>query len=342
MGVFMATIKDVAKLSGVTIGTVSRVLNNKKWVSEDCRKRVLAAIKELHYKPQAHARRLRQKQSRVWGILAPHHTKLIRSPFFADILGGIEEAAAENNYRLLLHPLNDTARAQLSYRNLLGDGSADGMFVMNAWSTDVSIRELGEANVPFVLINGKVMGQDDFPYVGVDNRGGVRKALEHLIEMGHERIAMINGRMTTTNALERFQSFQEVLAERKMPLVPEWVTEGNYEENGGYEAAKKIFASLRKPTAILCASDLMAMGAVRALREMDIKVPENVSIVGFDNMEEAHYHDPALTTVSFSGQEMGLLAAQKMIQLLEGEALKSKGTTLQAELIVRDSALPVR
>jgi DNA-binding LacI/PurR family transcriptional regulator len=337
----MATIKDVAKHAGVTIGTVSRVLNNKKWVSEGCRARVQAAIKDLHYKPQAHARRLRQKQSRVWGILAPHHTKLIRSPFFADILGGIEEAAAENNYRLLLHPLNDTARAQLSYRNLLGDGSVDGMFVLNAWSTDISLRELGEANVPFVLINGKVTGQDDFPHVGVDNRGGVRKALEHLMEMGHERIAMINGRMTTTNAIERFQAFQEVLAERKMPLVPEWVAEGNYEENGGFEAAKKIFTALRKPTAVLCASDLMAMGAVRALREMDLKVPENVSIVGFDNMEEAHYHDPALTTVSFSGQEMGLLAAQKLIQLLEGETLKSKGTTLQAELIVRDSALPL-
>lgn len=337
----MYTIKDVAKHAGVTIGTVSRVLNNKKWVSEDCRARVQAAIKELHYKPQAHARRLRQKQSRVWGILAPHHTKLIRSPFFADILGGIEEAAAESGYRLLLHPLNDTARAQLSYRSLLGDGSVDGMFVMNAWSTDISIRELGEANVPFVLINGKVMGEDDFPYVGVDNFGGVRKALEHLLEMGHERIGMINGRMTTTNALERFQAFQEVLAERKMPLVPEWVAEGNYEEAGGYEATKQIFKCIRKPTAILCASDLMAMGAIRALRELDLKVPENVSIVGFDNMEEARYHDPALTTVSFSGQEMGLLAAQKLMQLLDGEVLKSKGTVLQAELIVRDSTLPV-
>jgi DNA-binding LacI/PurR family transcriptional regulator len=174
----------------------------------------------------------------------------------------------------------------------------------------------------------------------VDNRGGVRKALEHLVEMGHERIAIINGRMTTTNALERFQAFQEVLAERKLPVVSEWVTEGNYEESGGFEATKAIFKSIRKPSAILCASDLMAMGAIRALRELNLKVPENVSIVGFDNMEEARYHDPSITTVSFSGHEMGLLAAQKIIQLLEGETLKSKGTTLQAELIVRDSTLP--
>ncbi len=338
----MATIKDVAKRAGVTIGTVSRVLNNKKWVSEDCRKRVQAAIKDLRYKPQAHARRLRQKQSKIWGILAPHHTKLIRSPFFADILGGLEEAAAENGFRLLIHPLNETARAQLSYRNLLGDGSADGMFVLNAWSTDVSIRELAEARVPFVLLNGKVTGHDDLPYVGVDNHGGVRKALEHLIEMGHERIGMINGRMTTTNALERYQAFQETLAAKKLPVEADWAAEGSYEENGGYEAAKRIFKAVRKPTAILCASDLMALGAMRALKEMNLRVPEKISVVGFDNMEEARYHDPSLTTVSFSGHEMGLLGAQKLIQLLDGETLTKKMSVLQAELIVRDSTLAAR
>jgi len=338
----LATIKDVAKRAGVTIGTVSRVLNNKKWVSEDCKKRVQAAIRDLKYKPQAHARRLRQKESKIWGILAPHHTKLIRSPFFADILGGLEEAAAENGYRLLLHPLNETSRAQLSYRNLLGDGSADGMFVLNAWSTDVSIRELTEAQVPFVLLNGKITGQEDLPYVGVDNHKGVKKALEHLVEMGHERIAMVNGRMTTTNALERYQAFQETLAEKKLPLDPDWVAEGRYEESGGYEAALRIFKSVRKPTAILCASDLMAMGANRALKELKLRVPENVSIVGFDNMEEARYHDPGLTTVSFSGHAMGLLGAQKMIQMLDGEALPKKASLLQAELIVRESTLSPR
>jgi len=338
----MATIKDVAKKAGVTIGTVSRVLNNKKWVSEECRKKVQATIKEMHYKPQAHARRLRQKHSKVWGILAPHHTKLIRSPFFADILGGIEEAAAEHGYRLLIHPLNETARAQLSYRSLLGDGSTDGMFVMNAWSTDVSIRELADANVPFVLVNGKITGGDDFPYVGVDNRGGVRKALEHLIEMGHERIAMINGRMTTTNALERYQAYQEMLSEKKIELVSDWVAEGNYEENGGYEAAKKVFQGVRKPSALLCASDLMAMGAMRALKDMGLHVPDNVSVVGFDNMEEARYHEPSLTTVSFSGHEMGMLAAEKMMQMVDGEALTKNVSILQAELIVRDSTLTAR
>jgi len=155
----VATIKDVAKHAGVTIGTVSRVLNNKKWVSDNCRKKVQVAIKDLHYKPQAHARRLRQKHSRICGLIAPHHTAIFRSPFFTSILEGIEEVAAEKQYRLLLHPLNETARAQISYRALLGDGSVDGMFVLNAWSTDASIRELAEANVPFVLVNGKITGQ---------------------------------------------------------------------------------------------------------------------------------------------------------------------------------------
>src|SRR5947207_11710556 len=138
----MATIKDVAKKAGVTIGTVSRVLNNKKWVSDSCRKKVVGAIKDLHYKPQAHARRLRQKHSRICGVIAPHHTSIFRSPFFTSIMEGLEEVAAQNQYRLLLHPLTETARTQISYRTLLGDGSVDGMFVLNAWSTDVSFREL--------------------------------------------------------------------------------------------------------------------------------------------------------------------------------------------------------
>jgi len=333
----MATIKDVAKQAGVTIGTVSRVLNNKKWVSEECRVKVLAAIKDLHYKPQAHARRLRQKHSKICGIIAPHHTAIFRSSFFTAILQGLEAAAAEMQYRLLFHPLSETGRAQLSYRNLLGDGSVDGMFVLNAWSTDVSVRELAEANVPFVLINGRIIGLEEMPYVGFDNRGGVRKAVQHLKDLGHERIAMINGRMTTTNALERFQAFQECLAEQRMDLEADWVAEGGFEEEGGYLACRKIMSSVRKPTAILCASDLMALGAVRALKEDKQLVPENISVVGFDNMEEAHYHKPALTTVAFSGREMGKLAAQKMFQLIAEEPLKEMATTLQGELIERES-----
>jgi DNA-binding LacI/PurR family transcriptional regulator len=333
----VATIKDVAKKAGVTIGTVSRVLNNKRWVSEECRTKVLASIKELHYKPQAHARRLRQKHSQICGVIAPHHTSVFHSPFFTQIMEGLEAVAAENHYRLLLHPLTETARAQVSYRTLLGDGSVDGMFVLNAWSTDVSVRELSEANVPFILINGKIAGHEDLPYVGFDNRGGVKIAIDHLVKQGHERIGIINGRMTTTNALERFQAFQENLSEHHLEFEKEWVADGDFEEEGGYIAAKKILKATRKPSAILCASDLMAMGAIRALKENDLLVPEQVSVVGFDNMEEAAYHEPALTTVAFSAYDMGKLAAQKMFQIISGEELAARATTLQAKLIERES-----
>jgi DNA-binding LacI/PurR family transcriptional regulator len=333
----VATIKDVAKKAGVTIGTVSRVLNNKRWVSEECRTKVLASIKELHYKPQAHARRLRQKHSQICGVIAPHHTSVFHSPFFTQIMEGLEAVAAENHYRLLLHPLTETARAQVSYRTLLGDGSVDGMFVLNAWSTDVSVRELSEANVPFILINGKIAGHEDLPYVGFDNRGGVKIAIDHLVKQGHERIGIINGRMTTTNALERFQAFQENLSEHHLEFEKEWVADGDFEEEGGYLAAKKILKATRKPSAILCASDLMAMGAIRALKENDLLVPEQVSVVGFDNMEEAAYHEPALTTVAFSAYDMGKLAAQKMFQIIGGEELVARATTLQAKLMERES-----
>jgi len=333
----VATIKDVAKKAGVTIGTVSRVLNNKRWVSEECRTKVLASIKELHYKPQAHARRLRQKHSQICGVIAPHHTSVFHSPFFTQIMEGLEAVAAENHYRLLLHPLTETARAQVSYRTLLGDGSVDGMFVLNAWSTDVSVRELSEANVPFILINGKIAGHEDLPYVGFDNRGGVKIAIDHLVKQGHERIGIINGRMTTTNALERFQAFQENLSEHHLEFEKEWVADGDFEEEGGYIAAKKILKATRKPSAILCASDLMAMGAIRALKENDLLVPEQVSVVGFDNMEEAAYHEPALTTVAFSAYDMGKLAAQKMFQIISGEELAARATTLQAKLMERES-----
>ncbi len=333
----MATIKDVAKSAGVTIGTVSRVLNNKKWVSEDCRSRVVQAIKELHYKPQAHARRLRQKHSFVWGVIAPHHAGIFKSPFFSGILAGMEEVAAEHKYRLLIHPLTEAARAQISYRTLLGDGSVDGMFVLNAWSTDASVRELADANVPFVLVNGKITGHEDMPYVGVDNRGGVRRAMEHLYKLGHERIGILNGRMTTTNALERYQAYQEFMAEKKLDFHPEWVADGDFEEAGGYQACQKIFSAVRLPSALLCSCDLMAIGAVRALQEKGLTVPGNISVVGFDNMEEAVFNHPPLDTVSFSPQTMGRLAADKMVQLLSDAGLKEKVSTLSGELIVRES-----
>jgi LacI family transcriptional regulator len=333
----VATIKDVAKRAGVTIGTVSRVLNNKKWVSEDCKKKVQVAIKDLHYKPQAHARRLRQKHSRICGLIAPHHTAIFRSSFFTSILEGLEEVAAEKQYRLLLHPLNETARAQISYRALLGDGSVDGMFVLNAWSTDASIRELAEANVPFVLVNGKITGQEDLPYVGFDNKLGVKKAVEFLVGLGHQRIGIINGRMTTTNALERFQGFQENLSLHRLDFHQEWTAEGDFEEEGGYKAALKILNAVSRPSALICASDLMAMGAIRALKEKGVSVPGDMSVLGFDNMEEAAYHEPALTTVAFSPYEMGKLSAHKMFQMISGEPLAVKATTLQPELIERES-----
>jgi DNA-binding LacI/PurR family transcriptional regulator len=337
----LATIKDVAKKAGVTIGTVSRVLNNKKWVSDDCKKRVLQAIKDLHYKPQAHARRLRQKHSFVWGVIAPHHNGIFKSPFFSDILAGMEEVAAENRYRLLIHPLTEAARAQVSYRALLGDGSVDGMFVLNAWSTDVSVRELSESNVPFVLVNGRITAQEDFPYVGVDNRGGVIMAMEHLVGLGHERIGMINGRMTTTNGMERFQAYQDFLASRKMEFQPEWVGDGDFEEAGGYQACRKIFSGARLPSALLCACDLMAIGATRALKEMGLGVPANVSVMGFDNMEEARYHEPSLTTVAFSAQRMGRMAAEKMVSLVAEAKLVENASALSGELISRDSVRKV-
>ena len=333
----MATIKDVAKQAGVTIGTVSRVLNNKKWVSEDCRRKVLTAIKDLHYKPQAHARRLRQKHSSIWGVIAPHHTTIFRSPFFTKIMEGLESVAAEKHYRLLFHPLNETARAQVSYRTLLGDGSVDGMFVLNAWSTDASIRDLVEANVPFVLINGKISGHEDLPYVGLDNRGGVKMAIKHLASLGHERIGMINGRMTATNAIERFQSFQDTLAEHRLDFQSDWVADGDFEEEGGFRACQKIISGVRRPSAILCANDLMAIGAVRALKSKGLNVPEHISVIWFDDMEEAAYHQPALTTVSFSAYQMGKLAAEKMSQIMAEETITQKATTLQSELIVRES-----
>jgi DNA-binding LacI/PurR family transcriptional regulator len=337
----MVTIKDVAKHAGVTIGTVSRVLNNKKWVSEECKQRVRKSIQELHYKPQAHARRLRQKYSKIWGVIAPHQTKIFKSSFLSSILSGLEEVAAEDQYRLLLHPLSEMVRSQISYRMLLGDGSVDGMFVLNAWSTDTSIRDLTEAQVPFVLINGKIIGHNNLPFVGVDNKGGVDKALDYLFRLGHQKIGMINGRMNTTNALERFQAFQEKMAMNNLELRNEWIDDGNFEEQGGYEAAKQILANAHHPTAILCASDLMAIGAIRAIREAELKVPEHISIIGFDNMEETHYHEPALTTISFSGYEMGKVAAQKMFHLCSQEVLESNVTILKPELIIRHSTQPI-
>jgi LacI family transcriptional regulator len=211
------------------------------------------------------------------------------------------------------------------------------MFVLNAWSTDVSIRELAEANVPFVLVNGKITGSEELPYVGFDNRGGVRKAIVHLKSLGHERVGMINGRMTTTNALERFQAFQDNLVENLLEFHSEWVADGDFDEEGGYKALQKIWMAVRKPSAIFCANDLMAIGAIRALREKKMSVPQDISIVGFDNMEEAAYHEPALTTVDFSAYEMGKLAARKLFQLIEEQPLVEKATTLQGRLIERDS-----
>ncbi len=335
------SIYDVARAADVSITTVSRVMGTStRRVRPATRERVLRAVGELGYSPSALARALVTRQTRLVGVLVGDAT----DPYFAGILRGVEDTARANGYLVLLCNTDREADVELRYLHVLRDYRADGILFAGGCQTDPAyLREL-EGLVTRMREHGTaIVALARYPFgipeVGIDNTAATGCAVEHLLELGHRRIAFIGGRPGVSTSEERLAAYRSVLEAAGLRYDPVLVLPGDYTYSGGRRAADLLLAISPRPTAVLAINDASAVGCLVALKEHGLRVPAEISVAGINDIPAAHYVEPALTTVSVPIYELGAIGMRHLLRGLAGEAVPPS-QRLEHDLVVRRSTAP--
>lgn len=343
------TIEDVARYVGVSKATVSLALNRSPLVARDTRERVIDAAEHLGYKANYFAKRLSMGRSEMIGLFilrGEEHFCNWTLPsswmFYNPILKGITSYLSEQNYRFQLETITfEQCVTSSIISDVIKESSLDGMLVLIQDEGDYGFLDIAkEMDFPLVIMNGLV--NDEISTVKIDNELGARRVVEYLWKLGHRRIAHISGPRRDLNALERCSGFVSALNELKVEIDPAYVRYGDWQIASGKRLCKELFELDQPPTAVFCSNDHMGIGAIQMLQEMKIRVPHDVSVVGFDNTEMCTVVSPRLTTVEQALEEMGMMAAQEVLrQISEGTTLVHQ-TNLEPKLILRDSCGPCR
>ena len=332
-------MRQIATRARVSVGTVSHVINNTARVREPVRRRVLEAIERLGYHPSLLARGLRRNQTTIIGVIIPD----ISNPFFPLVVRGVEDIAYQNSYRLMLCNADNDAQKEKVYFDELRAYRMAGLSVIpSADSRLVSVAGDAGGELPVICLDRCPEGWEG-DSITVDNSEGAYQATRNLLELGHRRIAAITGQLHVTSAVERLRGFKQALREAGISLAPEYIQEGRFDRLSGYEKGLMLLQFSPRPTAIFAANDLVALGVLAALRELGLRCPEDVSLVGFDDLELASFTNPALTTVAQPAYQMGARAAALLFERLRGETLPPQHIVMKAALKPRDStAAPPR
>jgi LacI family transcriptional regulator len=338
----MATVHDVARHAGVSTSTVSHVLNRTRFVSDELRERVLAAMRELDYTPNAAARMLTLKRSQTIGLIVSD----IRNPFFASVARGVEDVAQEQGYTLVLCNSDESAWRETACLYALETRAVDGVLLASAGVADEHLSRLVQAGYPIVLVD-RDLPELGAPAVLLDNEGAAYSAVWHLITRGHQRIAMLSGRAAISTTTERVAGYQRALREAGIDLDDRLVVSGESTSEGGVIAANKVLELDDPPSAVFSGNNLMSIGALQAIGNRGLLVPEDVALVGFDDFPFpwSDAFRPHLTTVAQPTYELGRRAAELLVQRLKGvsSTASPERVVLEGKLVVRESsgALPV-
>jgi len=335
-----ATIRDVAQKARVGLATVSRVINNSPLVSEPTRQRVLDTIAELNYSPNPTARRLSLGKTLVIAVIAPFFTR----PAFVERLRGVENTVADTPYDLILYNVENIEKRDLYFRNVPRAERADGVLIISLPPRDQDVQFLARSDVPIVLIDANHPSLTSLNRVIIDDVAGGRAATQHLIELGHRRIGYISDPLESpfnfTASYDRFRGYQQALEAAAIPFHADYHA---YSEHGRTEArhlATQMLSLPEPPTAIFTASDTQALGVLEAARDLNLRVPDDLSIVGYDDIEVAEYL--RLTTVRQLLYESGRRGVELLLEMLERQPPAPVCEVLPIELIVRGTTAPPR
>jgi LacI family transcriptional regulator len=328
------TLEDIARLSGVSRSTVSRVINDEPNVREGTRQKVLDVIHDINFQPNLAARGLAVGKTGVIGLLIPTTVAAIfTEPFFPLLIQGVSTACNACDYSMMLW-LAEPEYERRTITRILYSGLVDGVIVSSAQINDTIIQSLADNNVPFVLI-GRHPTIEHYSYVDVDNRVSAYQAVMHLLRLGRQRVAMITGPQNTVPGIERYKGYQDALRERSLHLDPDLIIMGDFTEACGYAGMQRLLP--HRPDAVFAASDAMALGVIRAAREAGLQLPQDLAVIGFDDIPQASQAMPTLTTIRQTIQRLGTTAAETLIDMIETSAEPPRHLILPTELIIRES-----
>ncbi len=326
----MAGMKDVAKQAGVSVATVSHVMNKTRHVEPETQQRVLEAIRELRYYKDASARHLARGRSDVFGLVVSD----IENPFFPEIVKSFETAALRKGFHVLLFNTDyDVARSEAAIRRLI-ENRARGVAMMTSEPVPESVEELEARQIPTVFLNvGQV--RPFMSNIRVDYRQGISQAVDHLYGLGHRTFSLIAGPHTLSSAVTRRAAFIDSLNQKGLHL--EQILEGNHRADGGAAAVTNLLSQARLPTALLCSNDLTAIGAMSALHHHGVRIPGDVSVVGLDDITFSSHTYPPLTTIRISREHLGKLAIEELERILRSKRRQGRECVEQSQLVVRGS-----
>lgn len=329
------TLEEIGKRAGVSRSTVSRVINNHESVSPGVRRRVLEVIEETGYRPHAAARSLAARRTRVLGLVIPRSVQtFFADPYFPRLIQGIAQACNAHRYTLSLFMFHTESEEKELYPRALSRGMTDGVILSSSVQEDPLLPLLRDSDMPFVTI-GRPLVEGPISYVDVDNAVGMRNAVTHLIRHGRRHIGHIAGPANTSVGQDRRQGYVDALLERGLSLRDELIVEADFTETGGFLAARKLVAT--GADALVVASDKMAFGALRALRDLGKQVPEEIAVVGFDDLEAANLTQPPLTTVRQPIRRTGVTAVETLFDVIENGPEPVRRVILPTQLVIRDS-----
>ena len=328
----MATIKDVAKMAGVSTTTVSHVINKTRFVAEDTEKLVLQAIKDLNYSPSAVARSLKINTTKSIGMIVTTS----ETPYFAEIIHAVEEHCYRQGYSLFLCNTQNNAEKIRNHLDMLAQKRVDGILVMCSEYLPDSLNILTNfETIPMVVMDWGPNVDTDIIQDNSFNGGYL--ATQHLIENGHKHIGIIAGELSKTTAKTRYEGFVHAMQEAGLIINPNWVMEGFFEPEDGYECMNKILRQDTLPTAVFCCNDVMALGAISAITEKGLRVPDDISIIGYDNIHSSRFYAPPLTTIHQSKSRLGAQAVNLLFERIANKDNERETIEIHPELVVRKS-----
>ena len=325
-------MRDVAERAGVSVTTVSHVINETRPVSDGLRQRVLTAMDELGYQPNRLARSLRLQETHTIGMIVPDSA----NPFFAEVARGIEDTSFEQSYNVILCNSDGNLDKELLYTNVLVEKQVDGILFVAAGVSTEHIRALQTRRMPLVLVDRDIPGVA-VDSVLTDNARGGWQAIHYLIELGHRRIGCITGPSDVTPSAERVTGYRQALREAGIAADENLVVKGDFQYESGFRATQQLLEVNDPPTAVFACNDLMAVGAISAVIESGRRVPADLSVIGFDDVPLASFTNPPLTTIAQPKYEMGALATTMLLERVQDRDMPPRRKLLDTSLFVRHS-----
>jgi len=331
------TLNDIANKTGVSAMTVSRVVSGRGVVAESTRKKILSAVEQMDYRPNIVARILSSQRTMTIGVIIPKIKQVFLDNYIAQIMSGVMTVVKQQDYRLMIYPVEKYEKSGNLYLDIVRSKLLDGLIMLKPRNDDPNLESLIDSGFPAVLINHRTVDQR-VNFIDTKNIEGAKIAVNYLFEKGCRNIAFISGSKEESNGIDRLTGYKEAMRQLGLDVKTDWIIEANFDAGQACQAVDMLLDGPTIPDAIFCADDYMAIAAMERLIEREIAVPDDIAVVGFNNIDIAKYTRPALTTIKQPLLMIGKLAAESLIALIERNCMPPIQKYLDLQLIVRESA----